>query len=122
MEVKFTKDFRGKETKEVFYRAGEVAAVRDDHGARLIDLGFAVAYDSWEEVEKLPPPSLPVDPTLQTKPTATGEAAAIIQKDNAAILRNLQEAQKEEPPVVEAEPEPAPEPTPEPKPRKKSRK
>lgn len=44
MEVKLLKDFRGKETKEVFYPAGSIVAVRDDHAARLIELGFAEEY------------------------------------------------------------------------------
>jgi hypothetical protein len=49
MEVRLTCDYRGKETKEVFYHKGSVVAVRDDHAPRLLELGYAVPVGDDEE-------------------------------------------------------------------------
>jgi hypothetical protein len=137
MEVRLTKDFRGKETGEVFYLSGSVVAMRDDHAQRLLDLGFAVPYDGWEggNVNPLPPP--PVDPTLETKQMTVGKAAALVARDNDAIIVALREIveREAEPETVEnhfygtvtleegvidriLEAAKAPEPEPEPKPKR----
>src|SRR5215216_1987670 len=95
MEIKLTRDFRGKETREIFYLAGSVVAVRDDHAKTLIDLGFAVEFDGGEGGVTLPPP--PVDKDLETKQMTTGKAAAMVARDNDLIIQNLRaELLKEE--------------------------
>lgn len=118
MEVKFLKDFRGKETNEFFFRAGEIGAVKDHFAERLIDMGVAEEWkgDSGVVFESLEPV---IAPDVQFSPTATGKAAALVEKDNEAVIRNLREELKAEEeagapvevlPVVEVEPEAKPEP------------
>ena len=89
MRIKFLKDFRGKDTKEVFYPAGSVVEIPDEVATRLAADGFAEVFTGAETVVFVSPNPV-VDPELQLKPTATGDAAAIIEKDNAAILHNLE--------------------------------
>lgn len=89
MEIKLTKDYRGKETKEVFYAAGSVIPVRDDYAQNLIGLGFAVKFDGGEGGVSFPPP--PVDPTLETKSMMTPEVAGIVARDNDLIIQSLRE-------------------------------
>ena len=89
MKIKLLKDFRGKETKEVFYLTGSVIDLRDDYAKRLIDLGFAEKITGGETEVIQPPP--PVDPTLTIKSMMTPKVAAIVEKDNEAVLRDLRE-------------------------------
>lgn len=52
MKIQFTKDFRGKETKEAFYKSGAVVEIyNDEHAKRLISLGFAVEVKDAEPVK-----------------------------------------------------------------------
>lgn len=92
MRIKFLKDFRGKETKEIFYPAGSVVedSLLKDSGAadRLIAEGVAEAYTGPETVVFVSPYPV-VDPELQIKPTAIGKAEALVNEDNAKILENL---------------------------------
>ena len=69
MRVQFLVDFRGKLTKEIFYRAGETAEFAPATAQALIDEGRAVAF-----AEPEPPaitPALPAKPK-RSKPSSDG--------------------------------------------------
>jgi hypothetical protein len=113
MDIKFLTDFRGKETEEIFYVAGSVITMRDDHANRLIGWGFAEKFTGGDG-GVLPPP--PVDTTLEVKPMMTPKVAALVAHDNDLIIQSLreemlaeEEAHKAVPSFVD-EPEPAPAP------------
>jgi hypothetical protein len=122
MDIKFLTDFRGKETKEIFYVAGSVITMRDDHANRLIGWGFAEKFTGGDG-GVLPPP--PVDPALTVKSMMTPKVAALVAHDNDLIIQSLREEMLaeealaetkleivfENDPIalpVEPEPEPAP--------------
>ena len=59
MQIKFLKDFRGKETQEAFFLKGSVTEISNaDFAKRLIDLGFAeqVGEPEKKSVEKTKAP------------------------------------------------------------------
>jgi hypothetical protein len=52
MKIKFMTDFRGVETHEVFFRAGEIAEVDDEHAERMIRDNVAIkVHQPQPEVE-----------------------------------------------------------------------
>ncbi len=69
--VKFLRDFRGVNTNEVFYQAGEVVTLEDGQAAGVIAEGAAVRLDGHTS----PPLSGPVDEPAGPTP---GEATVTI--------------------------------------------
>ncbi len=49
LKVKFLQDFQGRETREVFYLGGETAVLENSIAQRLIDSGFAVLTDDYQD-------------------------------------------------------------------------
>ena len=64
MQVQFLVDFRGKLTKEIFYRAGETAEFAPATAQALIDEGRATAVS--------PTPAPELAPAAPVKPTKRG--------------------------------------------------
>lgn len=89
MEVTFLKDFRGKETNEFFYKAGEVAAVKDHHAARLIELGFAEEY--------VAPGAAQPDPVVIAAPEIVQTDVSIFAQPELEEERPVQPFEVEEP-------------------------
>jgi hypothetical protein len=89
MEVRLTRDYRGKETKEVFYHKGSVVAVRDDHAPRLLELGYAVPVGDDEE--RLAYPGLEDGsgkrPDIVSPETPVLDA--FVANENAVVLENV---------------------------------
>ena len=93
MEVRLSRDYRGKETKEVFYLKGSVVAMTESQAERLFGLGFAepVADDG----ERLAYPGLEDgrgNPYVERGP-AMPDAEAIAAQDNAKIVEALKAEQ-----------------------------
>jgi len=57
MKVQFVNDFRGRETQEVFYQAGEVGEVTDEYVVGLLREGVVVTVDMKEETLDSTPPT-----------------------------------------------------------------
>ena len=96
MEIRLTRDYRGKETKEAYYLKGSVIAMRNDFAARLLELGFAVPVSGNEE--RLAYPGLE-DGSGQRPSNLVDmpEADAIVAADNAKILEAMKAEQAQAP-------------------------
>jgi hypothetical protein len=52
MKIRILRDFRGRETNEVYYQAGDTTEVAEDIAARLIEINVAAPIEEKSEDEK----------------------------------------------------------------------
>ena len=77
MEIKFLRDYRGKLTKERFYKAGETRLFQDWNAKALIDRGVAVEFND-EAVEV---PAVDIEPEVVVETTPEPEAVIEVEPE-----------------------------------------